>query len=173
MIKTVAFDAAFVMEHEDMLWEALSWISDLCERFSGEDTGVGLAKEIIDALHMQYPTTLIWAVIDEGDDYADMRAYSVASIRQRGRKRWVEITQLAGFGSGAPEVGSEMIAGFKEIEKWGASFGASEVRLATFCDGGRGVFASSRARLFEKMYGFKPHRLLMSKPIEIEESTNV
>ena len=160
-LDVIPVDAKYAIEHESNFWRVLRMVGDFCSAYGSEDTGIGLAKEIIDALHMEYPTTLVWLALDED---GLIRAYCVASIRQRGKVRWVEISQLEGFDSA--ECARGLVEGFKKIEKWGATFGATEVRLATLCEGDHGKITSSRARLFESMYGFHPHRILMSKPIE-------
>ena len=148
-----------VRETGDLLWRTLDRVNDFCREQGAEDTGRGLSKEIMAAQMMEYPTTLLWVGTD---DDLKLLGHAITTIRERDTRRWVEVTQLERLGK-IPE--EQIVEAFAEIEKWGASFGCDQVRLATLCTINGGKVVSSRGRLFEMKYGFKPWRLLMKKEI--------
>ena len=160
MTRVFPMDAAVVMERPGFLYEVLAAVDAFCLKYGSEDTGPGLAKDIIDALHMEHPTTLVWVAVDEE---WRLLTHAIATVLQRGKARWVEISQLERHDAADMPA---ILEGFGEIEKWGASFGATEVRLLTVVDVRGGKITSGRGRLFERVYGFKPYRLLMTKEID-------
>lgn len=144
-----------------LVWEALDRVSTFSEEMGTEDTSKALVMEITNGIMSQNPVTVLWVIVD-GDELV---GHCVSSLRERGNHRWVEVTQLQKLRSVPEEI--EKMA-FEEMERWGASYGATQVRLATLCDGSRGRINSARARLFEAAHGFKPYRLVMVKEIDDE-----
>lgn len=143
-----------------LAWKVADRLATFCEDLQTDDSAQRMSREFFDGLMQQNPTALVWVGLDPAGEIV---LHMLASIREGDGKRWIEVTQYKKDGDFPEDLIREQ---WEVMERWGKTWGCTEVRLATLCGGSKGRITSPRGRLFESGYGFRPYRLVMMKEIE-------
>jgi hypothetical protein len=130
--------------------ELLDRVKTFCTKYDTDTDGISICRLVETHFIIDNPQLFMVACM-RGDE---MVGHSLASIEVYYEKRVLTIIQLELDNVVDRDI---IMKGFNAILSWGMLQGAEDVRIST---GTR-----AKAKMLRRFYGFKPHRMVMIRPL--------
>ncbi len=128
----------------------LDRVKNFCSKYDTDTDGIGLCRLLEAHFIADDPKFIMLAAVKNGE----MVGHALASVEYYYGRKFLNIIHLE---LDEAVNRDDLNRGFEAMLSWGMLQGAEEVRISTS--------TRPKAKMLKRFYGFKPHRMVMVRPM--------